>query len=104
VLDHLGNPVSADADWHTGMKALADCPNVSVKLSGTAHLPYDTFAELIGVALDLFGSARLMFGSDWPVCTLSSTRAEVIRRTTDLLPAAAHNDVFRGTAERTYRL
>ncbi|MEU4607037.1 amidohydrolase family protein [Kribbella sp. NPDC023972] len=104
VLDHLGNPVSADADWHTGMKALADCPNVSVKLSGTAHLPSDTLAELIGVALDLFGSDRLMFGSDWPVCTLFSTRAEVIRRTTELLPAAAHNDVFRGTAERTYRL
>jgi L-fuconolactonase len=44
-----------------------------------------------------------MFGSDWPVCTLAGTRAEVVRRTTELLPAAAHNDVFRGTAQRTYR-
>ena len=103
VLDHLGNPATADADWLTGMKALADCPNVTVKLSGTAHLPSGTLAELIAVALDLFGSDRLMFGSDWPVCTLSSSRAEVVRRTTELLPAAAHNDVFRGTAQRTYR-
>ncbi|MFG1816903.1 amidohydrolase family protein [Kribbella sp. NPDC049174] len=103
VLDHLGNPATADADWLTGLKALADCPNVTVKLSGTAHLPSDTLAELIAVALDLFGSDRLMFGSDWPVCTLSSSRAEVVRRTTELLPAAAHNDVFRGTAQRTYR-
>jgi L-fuconolactonase len=104
VLDHLGNPTGITAEWSTGMKALADYPNVTVKLSGTAHLPTDTLAELIAVALDLFGSDRLMFGSDWPVCTLSETRAEVLRRTADLLPAAAHNDVFRGTAERTYRL
>jgi L-fuconolactonase len=103
VLDHLGNPAEMTSDWSIGMKALADCPNVTVKLSGTAHLPPDLLAELIAVTLDLFGSDRLMFGSDWPVCTLSSSRAEVIRRTTELLPAAAHNDVFRGTAERTYR-
>jgi L-fuconolactonase len=103
VLDHLGNPSGPTDDWLTGMKALAEAPNVTVKLSGTARLPSDTLAELIAIALDLFGSDRLMFGSDWPVCTLSSSRAEVIRRTTELLPAAAHNDVFRGTAERTYR-
>ncbi|TDO52481.1 L-fuconolactonase [Kribbella sp. VKM Ac-2527] len=103
VLDHLGNPSGPTADWSTGMKALAEAPNVTVKLSGTAHLPSGDLAELIAVTLDLFGSDRVMFGSDWPVCTLSSSRAEAIRRTTELLPAAAHNDVFRGTAERTYR-
>ncbi|WP_165949068.1 amidohydrolase family protein [Kribbella turkmenica] len=103
VLDHLGNPAAPTDDWLTGMKALADRPNVTVKLSGTAHLASDTLAELIDVTLGLFGSDRLMFGSDWPVCTLSSTRAEVLRRTAELLPAAAHNDVFRGTAQRTYR-
>ncbi|MFI7065498.1 amidohydrolase family protein [Kribbella sp. NPDC050124] len=104
VLDHLGNPTGITAEWSAGMKALADYPNVAVKLSGTAHLPTETLAELIAVALELFGSDRVMFGSDWPVCTLSSTRAEVLRRTAELLPAAAHNDVFRGAAERTYRL
>jgi len=103
VLDHLGNPVTADAEWLTGMKALAERPNVTVKLSGTAHLPDDELARLIDVTFDLFGSDRLMFGSDWPVCTLSSSRAEVVRRTTEMLPIAAHNDVFRGTARRTYR-
>ncbi|TCC42867.1 amidohydrolase [Kribbella capetownensis] len=103
VLDHLGNPQAADTSWRTGMKALAAAPNVAVKLSGTAHLPPDDLAELVDVALDLFGSDRLMFGSDWPVCTLSAGRSEVVRRTADLLPSATHNDVFRGTAQRTYR-
>ncbi|WP_350274389.1 amidohydrolase family protein [Kribbella sp. HUAS MG21] len=103
VLDHLGNPTTATAEWRAGMRALAECPNVVVKLSGTAHLATADLRALVDVALELFGSERLLFGSDWPVCTLAATRAEVIRRTTALLPPATHNDVFRGTAQRIYR-
>lgn len=103
VLDHLGNPTTADDEWRAGMQALAECPNVFVKLSGTAHLATDDLRALVDVALELFGSERLLFGSDWPVCTLASTRADVLRRTTALLPPATHNDVFRGTAQRIYR-
>jgi len=103
VLDHLGNPTTATPAWRTGMQALAECPNVTVKLSGTAHLATDDLRALVDVALELFGSERLLFGSDWPVCTLAAPRAEVIRRTTALLPPATHNDVFRGTAQRIYR-
>lgn len=103
VLDHLGNPTTVTPDWRSGMQALAEHPNVTVKLSGTAHLATDDLRALVDVALELFGSERLLFGSDWPVCTLAATRAEVIRRTTALLPPATHNDVFRGTAQRIYR-
>ncbi|MET9275786.1 amidohydrolase family protein [Kribbella sp. NPDC003557] len=103
VLDHLGNPTTATPEWRAGLQALAECPNVTVKLSGTAHLATDDLRALVDVALELFGSERLLFGSDWPVCTLAARRAEVIRRTTALLPPATHNDVFRGTAQRIYR-
>ncbi|MFI5698147.1 amidohydrolase family protein [Kribbella sp. NPDC051586] len=103
VLDHLGNPTTPTPDWLAGMRALAECPNVTVKLSGTAHLATDDLRALVDVALELFGSQRLLFGSDWPVCTLAAGRAEVVRRTEALLPTATHNDVFRGTAQRIYR-
>jgi L-fuconolactonase len=103
ILDHLGNPTAATDEWRNGMRALAECPNVSVKLSGTAHLATDDLRALVDVALELFGSERLLFGSDWPVCTLAGTRADVLRRTTALLPPTTHNDVFRGTAQRIYR-
>ncbi|NIK57739.1 L-fuconolactonase [Kribbella shirazensis] len=103
VLDHLGNPTTATPEWRTGMQALAECPNVTVKLSGIAHLATDDLRALVDVALELFGSERLLFGSDWPVCTQAGSRAEVIRRTTALLPPATHNDVFHGTAQRIYR-
>ncbi|MFF5521774.1 amidohydrolase family protein [Streptomyces coeruleorubidus] len=50
---------------------------------------------------------RLMFGSDWPVCRLTTTYAEVIavahELTAGLGPAERH-DVFTGTAVRTYDL
>ncbi|GAA1571640.1 MULTISPECIES: amidohydrolase family protein [Kribbella] len=103
VLDHLGNPTSATPEWHAGMQALAEHPNVTIKLSGTAHLATDDLRALVDVALELFGSERLMFGSDWPVCTLAGPRADVLRRTTALLPSTTHNDVLRGTAQRIYR-
>ena len=103
VLDHLGNPTATDSIWCTGMRALAECPNVTVKLSGIAHLSADDLASAVDVVLELFGSDRIMFGSDWPVCTLATSRSEVIRRTAAVLPPATHNDVFRGTAQRIYR-
>ncbi|MBP2350953.1 L-fuconolactonase [Kribbella aluminosa] len=103
VLDHLGNPITATPEWRAGLQALAEHPNVTVKLSGTAHLATGDLRALVDVALEHFGSERLMFGSDWPVCTLASTRADVLRRTTALLPPTTHNDVLRGTAQRIYR-
>ncbi|GAB2607411.1 amidohydrolase family protein [Kribbella endophytica] len=99
VIDHLGNPPGEA--WADGMKALADTGNVVVKLSG-AYLPPDDLAAHIDFLLGLLGSDRLMFGSDWPVCTLRSSRAETIRLFTTLVPPAAHDDVFGGTARRTY--
>jgi L-fuconolactonase len=48
-----------------------------------------------------------MFGSDWPVCRLAATYAEVVETarelTTGLDPAERH-EVFTGTAVRTYGL
>lgn len=46
------------------MQALAEHPNMTIKLSNTAHLATDDLRALVDVALELFGSERLMFGSD----------------------------------------
>jgi predicted TIM-barrel fold metal-dependent hydrolase len=57
--------------------------------------------------LDAFGPRRLMFGSDWPVCRLAATYAEVLAAAQELTTAlhpAECRDVFTGTALRTYGL
>ena len=122
VLDHLGKPNIAagttegsapDAHWSAWIHELAAEPNVVCKLSGMvteAHWSTWTVTDLrpyADVALDAFGPDRLMFGSDWPVCLLAGTYAEVFstaRQLTDLLSEEERAAVFGGTAERVYRL
>ncbi|WP_316310533.1 amidohydrolase family protein, partial [Clavibacter michiganensis] len=57
--------------------------------------------------LEAFGPGRLMFGSDWPVCTLAATYGEVLAAAQELTAAlsdAERTQVFEGTAARVYGL
>lgn len=116
VLDHLGKPPVATGDlqpWATALRALAALPNTVGKLSGLVteadHATWDTadlrpYAE---TALDAFGPDRLMFGSDWPVCTLAASYDTVLataRELTAALDEARRTAVFETTATRVYRL
>ena len=59
------------------------------------------------VALDAFGPARLMFGSDWPVCTLAASYPEVLATAHGLTADLGHAEreaVFAGTATSVYGL
>jgi L-fuconolactonase len=58
-------------------------------------------------ALGAFGADRLMFGSDWPVCTLAASYDEVLAAARDLtgdLSAGEREAIFAATATRVYRL
>ncbi len=58
-------------------------------------------------ALEAFGPARMMFGSDWPVCLLAASYdrvAEAARELTGGLSPDERDEVFGGTAARVYRL
>jgi L-fuconolactonase len=116
VLDHLGKPPIASgtlAPWSADLRALAALPNTTAKLSGllTEAAPTTwTTADLrpyTDTALESFGPDRLMFGSDWPVCTERATYGEVLdvaRKLAAGLSAAEHAEVFEGTAARVYGL
>jgi len=116
VLDHLGKPPIASGTlepWTTHVRALAGLPNTVCKLSGMvteADLTSWTIDDLrpyAGTVLDAFGQHRLMFGSDWPVCTLAAAYGETVTVAKELtagLDASERADVFGGTATRTYGL
>lgn len=116
VLDHLGKPPIAAGrtePWARDLRGLAALPNMSAKLSGLvteADWRRWQVAELrpyTEVALDAFGPARLMFGSDWPVCTLAASYPDVLAAARDLtagLSPAEHEAVFAGTATSVYGL
>ncbi|GAB7106129.1 amidohydrolase family protein [Streptomyces phaeofaciens JCM 4814] len=116
VLDHLGKPPVAartPQPWASGLRALAALPNTVCKLSGLvteadpASWTVDDLRPYADTVLDAFGPGRLMFGSDWPVCTLAASYGEVTaaaRELTSGLSAAERAEVFDGTATRVYGL
>ncbi len=115
VLDHLSKPPIAAGElhpWAALVRELAALPNVSCKLSGmvTEAGPRWTVAGLrpyAEVVLDAFGPARTMFGSDWPVCLLASSYADVTSAARELTAALTREEqalVFGGTAARVYGL
>ena len=115
VLDHLSKPPIAAGElhpWAVLVRELAAQPNVSCKLSGmvTEASPPWTMASLrpyAEVVLDAFGPARVMFGSDWPVCLLAASYADVTSAARELTAALTREEqalVFGGTAARVYGL
>jgi len=85
VLDHLAKPqiaVQEIESWLMNLKELARRPHVCCKLSGMvteADFEHWTEADLrpyYDAALESFGPARLLFGSDWPVCSLAASYSQ----------------------------
>lgn len=116
VVDHLAKPAVARHEvepWASTIAGLADLSNVVCKVSGlvteadwSSWKPADLLPYL-EKAVDLFGARRLMFGSDWPVCTLAASYMEVVEVTIELVSDLAGDDldsVFRGCAVATYGL
>ncbi|PBC59743.1 amidohydrolase [Streptomyces sp. Tue6028] len=114
VLDHAGKPPIAQGvlePWAASVRTLAALPNTVCKLSGlvTEADPADWTVEDLrpyaDTVLDAFGPARLMFGSDWPVCTLAATYGRVVDATRELLSGLDGEEteaVLSGTATRVY--
>jgi L-fuconolactonase len=87
VIDHIAKPRISDhlmEPWAEGLRAAAENPNVWCKLSGmiteASHTAWtaDDLAPYVHATLDAFGPDRLMYGSDWPVCTLAGSYERVI--------------------------
>lgn len=116
VLDHLAKPPIAAArldPWRADIRALARHPHVACKLSGMvteARLRQwrgEDFLPYLETALEAFSPERLMFGSDWPVCTLSGEYAEVAGIVDDFIARLAPAEraaIAGGTAARVYGL
>ncbi|MFD4661128.1 amidohydrolase family protein [Kitasatospora sp. NPDC058444] len=116
VLDHLGKPpiaTGALAPWAADLRRLAALPNTVCKLSGmvTEATPGSWRTEDLrpyaGTVLDAFGPHRLLFGSDWPVCTLQAGYHDVVRIADGLTGRLAPDEkdaVFSRNAIRAYGL
>lgn len=119
IVDHLAKPEAQNGriedDWRRGMRELAKRENVlGVKFSGLltefpeGSIDPDTVCAYFEETLEIFGSDRLMFGTDWPVCLLRiesyTAWADTVRSLVSALSADERKAVLSDNATRTYRL
>jgi L-fuconolactonase len=116
VLDHLAKPAIAAGGWEpwaSGLAALATWGNVSAKLSGlVTEASWSTWSlgdlrPYVEHAVAVFGPDRVLFGSDWPVCTLAAPYSRVIAAAEELvdgLSTTERSAVMGGTAATIYEL
>lgn len=116
VIDHLAKPYIRDGyreGWALLMREIGRCPHVYCKLSGMVteadwkRWRYEDLEPYLEVVLEAFGPQRVLFGSDWPVCTVAASYREVlgvIRRFAGRLTESEQAALFAGNARRCYHL
>lgn len=114
VLDHLGKPdVRHDGlhQWRDALRELAALPHVWCKLSGLVteadwrSWTPSMLRPYLDAALESFGPSRVMFGSDWPVCTVAASYAQVVALVRDAVAeysADEQRQILGATAEEVY--
>ena len=94
------------------MSALARHKNLVCKVSGLIDKAAEDWkpeqlAPIISHALDEFGPDRVMFGGDWPVCTLRASFAEWVKALKIIVAdrsADQQRKLFHDNAARFYGL
>ncbi len=116
ILDHAAKPPIAAAEmqpWQDQIHELSRRPNVFCKLSGLVteadwtHWSLDTLRPYLDTCVDAFTPARLLAGSDWPVCLVASTYARWWQTLEEYLrPFTTHEQarIFGQNALAAYRI
>jgi L-fuconolactonase len=116
VLDHVAKPLIAEGTmepWAANLRELARRPHVSCKVSGMVteadplRWSREQLTPYLDTVVDAFGPARLLAGSDWPVCLAGVEYGawfDLLRNFFAGFTAAERNAVFGGNAVEIYRL
>lgn len=120
VIDHLAKPVIRNGEidsWLLWIEKISRFPNVWCKLSGMVteadhkNWKLEDFVPYVQGIVNCFGSSRLMFGSDWPVCLQAATYEQVFNLLQDVfselpeqLDTAEQEAIFGTNVARFYKL
>jgi len=116
VIDHIAKPPIASGaidEWATRLKPLGALPNVFCKLSGMVteadwkKWRVAQLAPYVRRVLEWFGPGRCVFGSDWPVCLVAASYAQVIdacRTAIGTVSSSERERIFGANAAELYGL
>ena len=116
VIDHIAKPnikAGEIEDWKKEITGLANYPNVYCKISGMvteANWNNWTAADLkpyLDAVVAAFGTDRILFGSDWPVCLVASTYSKwlnLVQNYFNTFSSSEQEAIFAGNAIKFYKL
>lgn len=116
VLDHCGVPdIKGEGEhpWREHMSEIARRPNVTAKVSGVVAYAdpeswmVETLRPWVEHTIGVFGWDRVVWGSDWPVCTLGGGLSTWVAATHALLRGASQDErkkLLSANAKRLWRL
>jgi predicted TIM-barrel fold metal-dependent hydrolase len=116
IVNHAGmfvdrSSVEGYRAWREGMRALAGCENVAVKISGLAMFDHawtvESLRPYVLETIDTFGTGRAMFASNFPVDRLFSSYTTLWNAYASIVADASDSEkdaLFRRNAERIYRI
>ncbi|ASV29557.1 amidohydrolase family protein [Maribacter cobaltidurans] len=116
VLDHMAKPYIKQGffeSWALLMREIGQIENVNCKVSGLiTEADYQNWTEqemvpYFDLVLESFGTRRILYGSDWPVCLVAGEYKEVLalaKNFADKLSANEQVDFFYNNAQRIYNL
>jgi predicted TIM-barrel fold metal-dependent hydrolase len=114
ILDHCGNaPLKNHEQWKRDIAEMARRRNVVVKISGIVasakpgQWTANDLSPAIKHTMAVFGPDRVMFGGDWPVCTLAATYRQWVEALKAIVadrPIAEQRKLFHDNAVRFYGL
>lgn len=116
VLDHIAKPDIKSgeyATWQTNIKKLALHTNVYCKISGMVteadwnKWTTADFKVYLDTVVKAFGTDRIMYGSDWPVCTVAASYEQQIGIVNDYFnpfSTLEKRNIMGGNATRFYGL
>lgn len=101
VIDHIAKPNIKEQSfdgWKKDIQALSVYENLYCKISGMVTeadwkgwKPAD-FKPCMDTIVEIFGTDKIMFGSDWPVCLVAATYQKMLAITTDYFAAFTTNE------------
>jgi predicted TIM-barrel fold metal-dependent hydrolase len=116
ILDHCGVPQVKERlldPWRAYISEVSKCENVVCKISGLVayanpeNWTTEDLRPYVEHVIDCFGWDRVMFGSDWPVCTLSASYKDWVTALQSITSSAGEQNrkkLFHDNAVRIYRL
>ncbi len=116
VIDHIAKPNIKKGEidtWKKQLKEVATFENVHCKISGMVteadwqNWKKEDFTKYLDAVVEAFGTNRIMYGSDWPVCTLAAKYEQQFNIVKDYFSSFSTSEqehFFGGNASKFYQL